>query len=121
MNMKSYTFIFSLSAALLVVYAVFLGIKFPSVKETIPIHYSSEAADGFGSKMFLWLEAGINAVILCLIAFPLLYPQKMFGKDHNNYLESSPETAVKNRQIFLSVLSLAVTLLMCGLSLKAII
>lgn len=120
MNMKSYTFIFSLSAALLLVYAVFLGIKFPSVKETIPIHYSSEAADGFGSKMFLWLEAGINAVILCLIAFPLLYPQKMFKKD-NNHLESSAETAIKNRQIFLSVLSLAVTLLMCGLSLKAII
>ncbi len=118
--MKSYTFIFGLSAVLLLAYAVFLGIKFPSVKETVPIHYSSGEADGFGSKMFLWLEVGINAVILCFIAFPLFYPQKMFGKDNSN-LESSAKTAIKNRQIFLSVLSLAVTLLLCGLSLKEVI
>ncbi|WP_027386981.1 DUF1648 domain-containing protein [Chryseobacterium gregarium] len=118
--MKLYTFIFSLSVILLLAYAVFLGIKFASVPEIIPIHYSSEGPDGFGSKMFLWLEAGINAVILILTGLPLFYPQKIFKKN-NNHLEPSAETAIKNRQIFLSVLSLAVTLLLCGLSLKEII
>lgn len=118
--MKPYTFIFCLSVALLLVYAAFLAIKFPSVPEIIPIHYSSDGPDGFGSKMFLWLETGINTVILILIGLPLFYPKKMFKKD-NNHLESSTESAIKNRQIFLSVLSLAVTLLLCILSLKEII
>lgn len=78
--MKSYTFILSLSVILLLAYAVFLGIKFPSVPEIIPIHYSSEGPYGFGSKTFLWLEAGINAVILILTGLPLFYPNKMFKK-----------------------------------------
>ncbi|MCJ8154489.1 DUF1648 domain-containing protein [Chryseobacterium sp. SSA4.19] len=118
--MKLHTFIFGISVVLIFSYAVFLGIKFPSVPETIPIHYSSEGADGFGNKIFLWFEAGINAFILCIIGFLIFYPQKMVRKD-DHYLESSAETAVKNRQVFLSVLSLIVTLLLCILTLKEII
>jgi hypothetical protein len=47
-------------------YLIFLAVKFSSINETIPIHYSSEGADGFGSKIFLWFEAAINAIILIL-------------------------------------------------------
>ena len=95
-------------------------IKFPSVQETIPIHYSSEGADGFGSKIFLWLNVGINVIILFFIGLILFYPQKAFRNNHN-YLESSIETSIKNRQIFLSVLSVIITLIFCALSLKEII
>lgn len=95
-------------------------IKFPSVQETIPIHYSAEGADGFGNKIFLWLNVGVNIIILIFIGLISFYPQKMFKKD-DNYLESSFETAIKNRQIFLSVVSLIITLIFCGLSLKEII
>lgn len=118
--MKLHTFIFSLSILVLLSYSLFLGIKFLSVPETVPVHYSSEGPDGFGNKMFLWLEIGINTILLFFIGLIVFYPQKMFGKD-DNYLEFSNEIAVKNRQIFLSVLSLTVTLLICGLSLKEII
>lgn len=121
--MKLHKIIFSFAVVLWLSYSIFLAVKFPSVQETIPIHYSTEGADGFGSKMFLWLEAGINAFILFLIALLLFFSQKMFGKtdDHLDYLENSFEEAIKNRQIFLSVLSVIVTLIFCGLSLKEII
>ncbi len=118
--MKLYTFIFGLSVLLLSAYAVFLGIKFPVLKETVPIHYSSEGTDGFGSKMFLWLEVGINSIFLLIIGLILFYPKKAF-ENITDYLEPSAETALKNRQIFLSALSLVITLIFCGLSLKEII
>jgi hypothetical protein len=118
--MKIHKFIFGLSVLLLLSYSIFLGIRFPSIKEIIPIHYSSEGADGFGSKMFLWLEVGLNAILLFLIGLIILYPQKAFGEG-DDYLEGSRKSAIKNRQIFLSVLSLLITLIFCGLSLKEII
>lgn len=121
--MNVHKIIFSFSVFLLLAYIIFLKIKFPSIQETIPIHYSAEGVDGFGNKMFLWLEAGINAVILFFIGLTLFYPQKMFRKtdDHLDYLENSFEKAIKNRQIFLSVLSVIITFIFCGLTLKEII
>lgn len=121
--MNLHKIIFSFSVFLFLSYIVFLIIRFPSIQEKIPIHYSSEGADGFGSKMFLWLEAGINAIILFFIGLVIFFPQKMFRKsdDHLDFLENSFEEAVKNRQIFLSVLSVIITLIFCGTSLKEII
>lgn len=101
-------------------YSVFLAVKFPSIKEIIPIHYSSGEPDGFGSKMFLWLEVGLNAILLFFIGLIITYPQKAFG-NKSDFLETSREKATKNRQIFLSVLSVIITLILCGLSLKEII
>lgn len=118
--MKLHKFIFGLSVLLLFAYCIFLGIKFPSIQEIIPIHYSGEGPDGFGSKIFLWLEVGINAILLLLIGLIIGYPKKAFG-ERSDYLESSPEDAIKNRQILLSVISLVITLIFCGLSLKEII
>lgn len=118
--MKLHKFIFGLSVMLLLAYSIFLGIKFSSVQEIIPIHYSGEGPDGFGSKLFLWLQVGLNAVLLLLIGLIIWYPQKAFG-ERNDYLEASRENAIKNRQIFLSVISLVVTLILSGLSLKEII
>jgi len=118
--MKLHKFFFGLSLLLLVSYSIFLGIKFPSIKEIIPIHYSGKDPDGFGSKIFLWLEIGLNAILLFLIGLIIFYPQKAFGKG-DDYLEDSRENAIKNRQIFLSVLSLIITLIFCGSSLKEII
>ncbi|WP_336715977.1 hypothetical protein [Chryseobacterium mucoviscidosis] len=117
--MKLYKVIFSFSILLFLGYLIFLAVKFSSIHETIPIHYSSEGADGFGSKIFLWFEAAINAIILIFIGLILLFPEKMFRKT-DEYLESSLEAAIKNRQIFLSVLSVLITVLFCGLSLKEI-
>lgn len=117
--MKLYKVIFSFSILLFLGYLIFLAVKFSSINETIPIHYSSEGADGFGSKIFLWFEAAINAIILIFIGLILLFPEKMFRKT-DEYLESSLEAAIKNRQIFLSVLSVLITLVFCGLSLKEI-
>jgi len=118
--MKLHQFIFFLSVLLLLAYSIFLGIRFPSIQETIPIHYSGEGPDGFGSKIFLWFQVGLNAILLFFIGLIIKYPGKAFG-EKNDYLESSAETAIKNRQIFLSVLSLVVTLILCGISLKEII
>lgn len=118
--MKSPKVIFGISVLLLVVYIIVLSVQFSSVQEIIPIHYSGDGADGFGSKNFLWLEAGLNFLLLCLFALPIFFPEKMFGKN-GDYLESSAETAIKNRQVFLSVLSVLVTVIFCGLSLKEII
>ncbi|WP_426274542.1 hypothetical protein ACN9MN_10285 [Chryseobacterium sp. S-02] len=118
--MKLHKFIYSASVLLLLGYIIFLAIRFPSIKEIVPIHYSSEGADGFGSKLFLWLEVGINAILLFFIGLIIRHPQKAFG-EKNDYLESSEDTAIKNRQIFLSVLTLIITLIFCGLSLKEII
>jgi ABC-type uncharacterized transport system permease subunit len=122
-SMNVHKIIFSFSVFLFLSYIVFLTIRFPSIQETIPIHYSADGADGFGNKMFLWLEAGINAMILLFIGLVIFFPQKMFRKtdDHLDYLENSFEKAIKNRQIFLSVLSVIITLIFCGLSLKEII
>lgn len=118
--MKLHKFIFGTSVLLLLGYSIFLAIKFPSINETIPIHYSSEGADGFGSKMFLWLEVGINAILLFLIGLIIGYPKKAFGETAD-YLETSKEDAIKNRQIILSVLSLIIVLILCGVSLKQIL
>lgn len=112
--------IFAISVMLLLVYTGVLLIQYPSVPETVPIHYSAEGADGFGNKIFLWLGVAVNALLLAFIGRIIRLPQKMFGKN-NDYLESSPEKAIKNRQIFLSVVSLIITLIFCGLSLKEII
>lgn len=117
--MKLHKIIFSFSLLLLLSYMIFLGIKFPTIQKTIPIHYSSQGPDGFGDKIFLWFNVGINVVLLFLIGLILFFPQKAFRKN-NNFLESSLETAIKNRQIFLSVLSVIITLVFCGLSLKEI-
>lgn len=121
--MNVHKIIFSFSVFLFLIYIVFLIIRFPSIQETITIHYSADGADGFGNKMFLWLEAGINAIILLFIGLVIFFPQKMFRKtdDHLDYLENSFEEAIKNRQVFLSVLSVIITLFFCGLSLKEII
>ncbi|WP_312902518.1 DUF1648 domain-containing protein [Chryseobacterium taichungense] len=118
--MKLHKIIFGISILLLLASVIVLSVKFPSVPETIPIHYSGNGPDGFGSKNFLWLEAGVNFILLCLFAVPIFFPEKMFSKS-NNYLETSSESAIKNRQAFLSVLSVIVTLIFCGLSLKEII
>ncbi|KQT24709.1 hypothetical protein ASG22_12025 [Chryseobacterium sp. Leaf405] len=121
--MNLHKIIFSFSVLLLLGYIAFLIIKFPYIQETIPIHYSSEGADGFGNKMFLWLEVEINAIILSFIGMVIFFPQKMFKKsdDHLDFLENSFEEAIKNRQIFLSVLSVIITLIFCGTSIKEII
>lgn len=118
--MKLHKIIFGISVFLLSVYIIVLSIQFPSVQEIIPIHYSSKGADGFGSKNFLWLGAGSNFILLYLFALPIFFPEKMF-RNKDNYLETSPEKAIKNRQVFLSALSVIVTLIFCGLSLKEII
>lgn len=118
--MKLPKIIFGISVLLLLVYILVLSVQFSSVQEIIPIHYSGDGADGFGSKNFLWLEVGLNILLLCLLALPIFFPEKMFGKN-GGYLESSAETAIKNRQVFLSVLSVVVTVIFCGLSLKEII
>lgn len=118
--MKLHKLIFGTSVLLLLGYTIFLAIKFPSIEEIIPIHYSSEGADGFGSKLFLWLEVGINAIILFFIGLVIWYPQKAFGET-TDYLETSRENAIKNRQIILSVLSLIIVLILCGVSLKQIL
>jgi hypothetical protein len=119
--MNLHKIVFGFSVLLLLSYIIFLTVKFPSIQETIPIHYSSDGADGFGSKIFLWLEAGINAILLIFIGLIIFYPKKAFKKIEPGYLESSAETAIKNRQIFLSVLSVIITLIFCGISLKEII
>ncbi len=118
--MKLPKIIFGISVMLLLVYSGVLLIKYPSAPEIIPIHYSAEGPDGFGNKILLWLGVAFNALLLVFIGFILFFPQKMFVKK-NDYLESSPEKAIKNRQIFLSVVSVIVTLIFCGLSLKEII
>lgn len=118
--MKSYKIIFGISVLLLLIYCILLSVEYPSVQETIPIHYSAEGADGFGNKISLWLSVAVNAAILVFIGLIIFFPQKMFRKNEN-YLETSMEKAIKNRQIFLSALSVMVTLIFCGLSLKEII
>ncbi|MFC3159744.1 hypothetical protein SAMN05443633_10686 [Chryseobacterium arachidis] len=110
--MKSAKIIFSISVLLLLLYIIALSLKFSSIQETVPIHYSSEGADGFGNKIFLWLEVGLNAILLMLISLPIFFPKKMFRKEEG-YLETSFEIAIKNRQIFLSVVSVMVTLVFC--------
>lgn len=115
--MKSPKVIFGISVLLLLVYIIVLLQQFSSVQEIIPVHYSG---DGFGSKNFLWLEVGLNFLLLCLLALPIFFPERMFAKT-TDYLESSTEAAIKNRQVFLSVLSVLVTIIFCGLSLKEII
>lgn len=112
--------IFSISVFLLFVYIIILSVQFSSIQQIIPIHYSGDGADGFGSKNFLWLEVVLNILLLCFLALPIFFPEKMFGKS-GNHLESSAERAIKNRQVFLSVLSVIVTVIFCGLSLKEII
>lgn len=118
--MKSPKVIFGISVLLLLVYIIVLSQQFSSVQEIIPVHYSGDGADGFGSKNFLWLEVGLNFLLLCLLALPIFFPERMFAKT-TDYLESSTEAAIKNRQLFLSVLSVLVTIIFCGLSLKEII
>ncbi|GEN75835.1 DUF1648 domain-containing protein [Chryseobacterium hagamense] len=118
--MKLSKIIFGISSLLFLMYSALLRMEYPSVPEIIPIHYSAEGPDGFGNKIFLWLGVAFNALLLVFIGFILFFPQKMFGKN-NDYLESSPEQAIKNRQIFLSVVSVIITLIFCGLSLKEII
>lgn len=118
--MKSYKIIFGISVLLFLIYCILLAVKYPSVQETIPIHYSAEGADGFGNKISLWLSVAVNAAILVFIGLIIFFPQKMF-RQNENYLETSMEKAIKNRQIFLSALSVMVTLIFCGLSLKEII
>jgi hypothetical protein len=118
--MKSPKIIFGISVLLLLVYIIVLSVQFSSVQEIIPIHYSGDGADGFGSKNFLWLEVGLNFLLLCLFALPIFFPKKMFGKK-DNYLESSVESEIINRPVFLSVLPVVVTVIFCGLSLKEII
>jgi len=58
--MKSPKVIFGISVLLLLVYIIVLSQQFSSVQEIIPIHYSGDGGDGFGSKNFLWLEVGLN-------------------------------------------------------------
>lgn len=108
--MKLPKIIFGISVVLLLVYSGVLLMKYPFVAETIPIHYTAEGPDGFGNKIFLWLGVAVNALLLVFIGWIIWLPQKMFGKNHD-YLESSPEKAIKNRQIFLSVVSVIVTLI----------
>lgn len=118
--MKLPKIIFGISVLLLLMNIIMLSVQFSSVQEIIPIHYSGNGADGFGSKNFLWLEVGLNMLLLCLFALPIFFPEKMFGKN-GDYSESSAEAAIKNRQVFLSVLSVLVTVIFCGLLLKEII
>ncbi|WP_294247166.1 DUF1648 domain-containing protein [uncultured Chryseobacterium sp.] len=118
--MKLHQSIFVISVLLLLAYILLLAIYYPSVREVIPIHFSSEGPDGYGSKLFLWLTAGMNALLLLLMGLPVFFPEKMFRKEEG-YLEDSFENAVKNRQVVLSVLSVVVTLIFCGLSLPEII
>ncbi|KAA0127901.1 DUF1648 domain-containing protein [Chryseobacterium sp. SN22] len=118
--MKLPKIIFGISVFLLVTYSIVLLMKYPSVPETIPIHYSEGGPDGFGNKIFLWLDVSVNALLLVFIGWTIYFPQKMFSKN-DDYLETSPETAIKNRQIVLSAVSVIVTLIFCGLSLKEII
>lgn len=119
-SMKLHQSIFGIAVLLLLIYVIILATHYPSVPEVIPIHYSSEGPDGYGSKIFLWLTAGINTILLLLIGLPLFFPGKMFRQEEG-YLEDSFENAVKNRQVVLSVLSVVVTLIFCGLSLPEII
>lgn len=118
--MKLSKIIFGISILLLLMYSAVLLIEYPSVPETIPIHYSAEGPDGFGNKIFLWLGMAFNTLLLIFIGLILFFPQKMLSKN-SDYLESSPEKAIKNRHIFLSVVSVIITLIFCGLSLKEII
>ncbi len=118
--MKLHQSIFVISVLLLLAYILLLSVCYPSVREVIPIHYSSGGPDGYGNKLFLWLTAGINALLLLVIGLPLFFPEKMFRKEEG-YLEDSFENAVKNRQVFLSVLSVVITLIFCGSSLPEII
>lgn len=97
--MKLPKIIFGIAVSLLLVYIIILSVQFSSVQEIIPIHYSGDGADGFGSKNFLWLEVGLNMLLLCLLALPIFFPEKMFGKN-GDYLESSAETAIKTDRYF---------------------
>ncbi|WP_415329351.1 DUF1648 domain-containing protein [Chryseobacterium sp. MMS23-Vi53] len=92
--MKLSKIIFSFSVLLFLIYIVLLAVKFPSIQERIPIHYSSEGADNFGSKTFLWLEATISTIILIFTGLVLFIPQKMFRKS-GDYLEASYEISIK--------------------------
>ncbi len=113
--MKTIPRLFLISVILFICYSLFLGFWFPKIEDTIPIHFSGSESDGFGSKWFLWLEVGINALIMVFIGILLNHPQWLLKKDEP-YLESSEEGAIKNRQMVLSVISLLATLLFCGAS-----
>ncbi len=116
--MKLHKIIFGTSVLLLFLYAIVLAVKFSSIPETVPIHYSAEGPDEFGNKIFLWLGISVNALLLVFIGWVICFSQKMFSKN-DDYLERSPETAIKNRQIFLSAVSVIVTLIFCGFSLTS--
>lgn len=78
--MKLHQSIFVISVLLLLAYILLLAICYPSIREVIPIHFSSEGLDGYGSKLFLWLTAGINALLLLLIGLLLFFLRKCSGK-----------------------------------------
>lgn len=104
-----------ISVIILVCYLIFLGINFSKIQDTIPIHYSGKNPDGFGSKYFLWLEVGLNSIVLLFIGLIIYHPHWLIKK-YEQILESTYESAIKNRQIFLSVLALLVTIILCGIS-----
>lgn len=107
--------LFWISVIILVCYSIFLGLNFTEIEDTIPIHYSGKNPDGFGSKYFLWLEVSLNSIVLFFIGLIIYHPHWLIKKNEQ-ILESTYESAIKNRQIFLSVLALLITLILCGIS-----
>ena len=102
------------SIIIVLISSLYLFFKFNSIPNIIPIHYSGKTADAFGSKNYVWFAPVINIIIIggaTLCIYKMKIPTSA-----DAFLESSPEKAIKNRQLLLSVIVLISTLLISGLN-----
>lgn len=113
--MKLYQLLYFASVTILALYVVYLLSIYSNIPQIIPIHYSGKTADGFGDKSFVWLEVGLNAVLLIIIGGIIFSAEKLFINKHS-YLELSPDRPIKNRQFLMSVIALMCTFILCGIS-----
>lgn len=111
---KTSLFILFVSAFIIIIHFLVLAINFNTISNVVPTHYSGKSPDSFGSKMMLWLEPTISAILFILISF-CIFKMKT-PNSLESILENSGEQATKNRQLLLSVLALVVTLLLSVMS-----
>ncbi|MFP3592386.1 hypothetical protein [Chryseobacterium sp. SIMBA_038] len=89
---KSIRYLFSIPFIIIVCYSVYLGSKYSSIPEIIPIQGYGKTTGGSGSKLFLFSPIILNLIILLFIWRIIKDPGKINftfeNKDENHKKET---------------------------------
>ena len=116
---KKIKIIFLISISIFITYLILLIQNYSEIPELITTHIDIKGqTDEQGSKNNLWIASSVNLVLLLIIGFLIKKPH--LANFPIEITEKNKDTAYKNMQIFLSILSIIISCAFAYMIFKAI-